>query len=125
METTLHTESDRRDVIRAIEALDLSKTWRVEIKRKARKRSLQANSLYWEWISIAAQELGYDKNDMHEAVMEAADCPHRAYKRIDGTEGRRRSTAGLSTQEFTAYMDRVYRLIVGELGIVLPLPEHI
>jgi len=124
-ETVLRTESDRRDLIRAIEALDLGKTWRVEIKRPQRRRSLQANALYWEWVGIAAAELGYDKQDLHEALMEAADCPHRAYRGMDGTMRRRRSTSGLSTQDFAAYMDRVYRLVVGEIGIVLPLPEHV
>ena len=123
-ETVIRTEADRQHLIEAIKALNLEKQWRVEVKQKTRRRSLSQNNLYWQWVDVAGKELGYDKTDMDRELKRHCDAPREAYKGLDGTDQWRYSTSKSDTPEMAAYMDRVYRFIVGEFGILLPLPEE-
>jgi len=119
----LHTEQDRASVIGHIERLNLDKPWVVTVKRRAQKRSLSQNALYWKWMEQAGQELGYDRNDMDDVCKEACDCPSKNIV-IDGITYSRRTTSGLSKKEMAEYMDRVFRKLAGDMGIYLTLPEE-
>lgn len=124
MKTTIATVEERGELITDLLLLNMEgNPWRVEWSRINPKRTLSASALMWMWISIAAKELGYDKNDLHDALKERCDCPSRKIT-IDGSEHIIRSTRSLDTKQMSEYMDRIYRLIVGDLGIRLPLPEE-
>ena len=112
----LHADSD-------VSALSLDKPWLISIKRKTTGRSLSANGLLWKWMSEAGAELGYDKNDLHETMKVVCDCPITEIN-LDGRVVEIRSTSRLSSEEFTAYMDRCYRKLAGDLGLYLTLPEE-
>lgn len=116
------TEAQRGAVIQALSMLNLEKPWVIEIKRKTKKRTLSQNALYHKWVGIFAVETGNDHDDMHE-FFKAKWCPVKAIE-LAGETCEIRSTKKLNTQEMTAYMDKVYAFIVGEFGILLPLPEE-
>lgn len=120
---TLRAENDRWELIRYLEALSPDKVWTVTVKQKKQRRSLSANALYWKWMETAGNELGYDKDEIDYWCKEAFDCPYKEIT-VDGQTIRRRSTSGLDKLEMSAYMDRVYRRLVGDMGIYLPIPEE-
>ena len=114
-------ETQRAAAIHALCGLDLTKPWTVEIKKKTKQRTLNQNALYWKWIGIFANETGNSEDDMHEFFKDKW-CPISEV--TVGDEVRQvRSTKKLKTVEMTEYMDKVYAFIVGEFGIILPIPE--
>lgn len=121
MKTTIRTEDDRAAVLAAVKALDLGRPWSVEVKKHVKKRSLNANALYWRWISIIADETGNDKDDIHEAFK--AKYLEPVERLVMGEMVPVLTTANLNTREMSAYMDKVYAFATNELEMILPLPE--
>lgn len=114
-------EASRRRAITAIEALDLKRAYRMELKREVKRRTLSQNALYHQWVTIIGQDIGCDHDDMHEALKQKLLPPR--FVEIDGEQIEvRRSTAALTTAEMSDYMEKVDRL-AASLGIILPHPE--
>lgn len=88
------------------------------LKRKRNRRSLNQNNLYWEWISIIGNELGYEKEEIH--------CTLKAMFLVDRSKKIPiiRSSANLNSFEFSQYMEQIDRWCA-EQGILLPLPSEI
>lgn len=97
-------------------------TYIISIKKQSKKRSLQQNNYYWFIMTLVAQEIGYD----------SAEEVHNAMKLkflVDMTKKIPfiKSTAGLSTQEMSEYMEKVFRFVedVNDgLGLKVPSPEE-
>lgn len=89
----------------------------IRIRKWRAKRSLQQNALYWMWLQIIAQDLGYDTEELHNSF--------RAMFLVDRDKKIPlvRSTTTLNKIEFTQYLDKIERE-ASELGIVLPKPEE-
>ncbi len=119
----LHTQGDRVNLIRHINALDLTRPWVVTVKRRTVRRSLSQNALFHMWCGEVAKAVGYDIDEAKHWIKEACDCPVRDIE-IDGVRIERRSTAGLEMDEMQAFMDRVFRRLVGDMGIYLTIPEE-
>lgn len=89
----------------------------IRIRKWRTKRSLQQNALYWMWLQVIAQDLGYDTEELHNSF--------RAMFLID--RGKKiplvRSTTTLNRMEFTQYLDKIERE-ASQLDIVLPQPEE-
>lgn len=88
----------------------------VKIEKYKKPRSLNQNALYWEWLGIIADELGYTADEMHTTF--------KARLLVDrsGKIPVVRSTTTLSTTEMATYMSHVER-IASELNIILPRPD--
>ncbi len=88
---------------------------RLTLRRKV--RSLSQNAYYWGCvIPLFAEYCGYDHDEMHEALkmrflMANPDC------RLPTL----RSTADLTTAEFTEYIEKARRL-AAEFGVNIPDP---
>lgn len=104
-----------------LQGLDLSKPWALDVKKYVKRRSLNQNALYWKWVGIMAAGTGYSSDDLHEAL-KAKILPARQI-RIAGEPVLVRSTAKLSTQEMTDYMEQVAVFAATHLGINLPHPQ--
>lgn len=87
----------------------------VEIKKYKKPRSLNQNNLYWEWMTIIGNDLGYTPEEMH-TTMKARLLVDRS-----GKIPVIRSTTALSTAEMAEYMTHVQR-IASEINITLPTP---
>ena len=90
----------------------------IRIRKYRKKRSLNQNSLYWMWLQIISENLGYDVEELHDSL-KAMFLIDRS-KKIPLV----RSTTVLTTIEFGQYLDKVERQ-AGELGISLPHPEEV
>ena len=81
-------------------------------------RSLNQNSWYWGVIvPMIAEYCGYEPEEVHSALKEQFLKDH-----TDAQLPRIRSTASLTTAEFTIYIDACRRLAAG-WGVVIPDPQ--
>ena len=87
------------------------------IKPYKKNRSLEQNALYWKWMMICADELGYTKEGMHQTFMRELLAPII----IDTPSGdvMEYSTRKLNVKEMSSYMEQV-SFTAGEYGVKLP-----
>ena len=86
------------------------------VKKYRRKRSLDQNNLYWLWLGVIGDDLGYTADELHTSF--------RAMFLTDKTKKIPlvRSTTALDVKDFSIYLGKVERQ-ASELGIILPQPE--
>jgi hypothetical protein len=86
------------------------------------KRSNPQNRLYWMLINVIANEVGFTPDEMHERVK--VEFLGVEEKMVSGVKLIvPKSTAKLSTKQFTDLVDKVY-ILGDKLGIVLPQPSY-
>jgi hypothetical protein len=95
----------------------------VTVESKRYKRSLKQNNYYWGVvIPIIGDYLGYDPDEMHEALK---------WKFLRKTNSKDpklmtvKSTTSLSTVEFIDYVDRIVRWAAIDYQISIPDPDQI
>jgi len=94
----------------------------IDVKSYNKKRSLRQNDLYWEILTIVADNEGMNKNELHE---------HMKYMFSDKIESTflghyivfPRSTAEMDVKEFSNYLDEVIYFFTSE-GYYLPTLEQ-
>lgn len=117
---TIIDDLTRAKAVDFILTLSNEKTWEVTIKKKVKQRTLNQNSLYWQWVTIIGNHLGYFKDDMHEALKLMHLVPKVII--VNEVEFDVRSIKNLSTKEMSEYMDKVSLWANAEMGIFLPMP---
>jgi len=136
---------------RLVIAVDSGKKHEVIIRESSGNRSLAQNALYWKWMGIAGQDMGWEPDELHDEMRVLflskifEENPERHPALIE-TLGNLRivarsdralgvtlhrqyilgavSTTDASVKEFTAYLNRIDKHCA-ENGIVLPLPADI
>ena len=93
------------------------KLMELTIKPHKKNRSLEQNALYWKWMMICADELGYTKEGMHQTFMRELLAPII----IDTPSGdvMEYSTRKLNVKEMSSYMEQVSFTAVA-YGVKLP-----
>ena len=61
---------DKKRLKVIVDALPLTPKYQVEIRPYKAQRSVKQNKLYWKWITIIGNELGYTKEEMHRLCVE-------------------------------------------------------
>lgn len=90
---------------------------KVMLSKHRPRRSLKANAYYWGVvIPTLADHLGYDTDEMHEALKIKLLATH-----TDDPLPTVRSSASLDTKEFAEYIDNCIRL-AAELGCEISEP---
>ena len=87
------------------------------IKKERAQRSNPQNNLYWSYITIIADSLGYEKEELHD-TFRAMFLTDRS-KKLPMV----RSTTSCSTVEFIEYIEKIKQK-AAELGIVLLDPDE-
>lgn len=96
----------------------------VGLEKYKETRSTAQNRLYWKWLAEFGNHLGYDKDDMHEALAEKFLEPEH-YMDLDGNIKRKnKSTTKLKVDEFTEYLECIDRL-AAQSGCRLSRPEDL
>lgn len=94
----------------------------IDIKRKKAKRSLEQNKLWWVYMTILSDELGYSKNEIHEI------CKFKFLQRevVDEHTGEILkycgSTTTLNKSEFSDLVFELQKWCSETFHIVLPSP---
>lgn len=118
--------SDNKDTVipaigQYLRALNLDKPHKVEIDDKKENRRTQQNRLYWKWVSIAGEELGYERQEMHDTLV--LELLGMMTKEIAGkTVETMHSTHDMSVGDFSDYMEKVSRW-AAKMHIRLPMEE--
>lgn len=111
-------------------------TLEVIVQKHRAKRSLSQNAMYWDWITIIGDSLGYSKDAQHGILkvrfllpILVRDDPDVAAlaERVQGNESllsNMLSTSDLSVKQFTEYLDDINEF-AGRMGIRLPHPEDV
>lgn len=124
----LAPDDDR--ALKALLRVPIGSVVKVEIPALAeagRRRTLSQNALYWKWLSEAikavATETGNDTDDLHEFFKHKFLTPQII--EVRGETIQRWTTTKMTTAEMAEFTDKVYAWIVGELGIILPMPQDL
>tara|TARA_R110002051_G_scaffold280089_2_gene341662 strand:+ start:2886 stop:3269 length:384 start_codon:yes stop_codon:yes gene_type:complete len=94
----------------------------IRIRERSNSRSKEQNSLYWQWINILSNEIGFTKMEMHELIK------YKFLKRNivnddGGEEIIIKSTTTLTVKEFNQLMNDLLYWSNDTLGINLPSYE--
>jgi len=138
------TEADRLRAVNAVRAAAAGTV--VTLEKQKLTRSAAQNRLYWMWIGIIAQELGYSKDEMHEIYKERLLWPilirdsdefaelnsriravFEAGMKLEAAELRKHvigmlTTTKLTVQQFTEYLREIEADAL-RMGIPLPHPD--
>lgn len=115
-----------RNCCRFIESLPADKSWVIEVKRLAKKRSNEANAYLWGVIYVAFTQAleGWDAEDVHEYLL--GEC--FGWERLEGLDRVKvkpiKRSSKLSTIEFAEYTEFCIRR-GAEHGIYVPPPEPV
>lgn len=91
----------------------------IRIRVRSNNRSNEQNSLYWKWVDILSNDLGYTKTEMHELIK--YKFLKREYKNKDGeTNVVIKSTSTLTIKEFNDFMNDILYWSNNTLEISLP-----
>lgn len=104
-----------------LRALNLDKPQRVVIDDRKENRRTQQNRLYWKWISIIGEELGYERKEMHDILV--LELLGMMAKEISGkTVETMHTTHDMNVGDFSDYMEKV-SMWAGRMQIRLPAEE--
>lgn len=106
-----------RKVAEIVAGLNPAVAWRIEIVRHRERRSLSQNKRYWCAITELANETGYSKDEMHEA-MKLKFLPPVVVEIGAECVTVSASSAKLDRKVFADYMERVIAFAATEFGIV-------
>jgi len=96
----------------------------VSVKEWKNSRSLQQNRLYWEWLTIIGNEIGYTKEELHEVLLHEF-APVVTYTGLNGKPIQKRvRTSAMNTKQMAEYLDAIDRF-AAEQSISLPQPETV
>ena len=86
---------------------------------KSWTRSIEQNNLYWKWITIIGNELGYFKNEMHEIFLDMF-APTLTFADLNNKPKQRKvRSSEMTVKQMTAYLEQI-EVFAAEQGIVLP-----
>lgn len=94
------------------------------IRKKKKHRSLQQNRLWWLYMGMLGEYLGYTKDEIHEIVK----FKFLKKETVDETTGEVfqyiQSTSKLSTVEFLELVQQLYQWSAETFGLTLPEPNE-
>tara|TARA_R100001244_G_scaffold59703_1_gene50145 strand:- start:494 stop:877 length:384 start_codon:yes stop_codon:yes gene_type:complete len=112
---TLNNNRQFKDGLKEFEGKEVE----IRIRERSNSRSKEQNSLYWQWINILSNEIGFTKTEMHELIK------YKFLKRNivnddGGEEIIIKSTTTLTVKEFNQLMNDLLYWSNDTLGINLP-----
>jgi hypothetical protein len=85
-------------------------------------RTLEQNALYWKWLTIIGDDLGYTKNEVHEIMLDMF-APIMTFRDLHNKPKQRKvRSSEMSVKEMSEYMNHIDRF-AAEQNIILPQPE--
>jgi len=91
----------------------------IRVERVRRKRSLDANALYWVWMCVIGDHLGYFKDEIHEIALDMFAPRRQLLDRFVIVR-----TSAMDSAQMSQYMNRIKMWAMHELNVTLPEPDH-
>lgn len=122
MQIIVRNGHSKQIIKQKIDEIEEGDKYCVEIKAYVKSRTKAQNRLYWKWMTIIGNELGYKKNEMHTVYanmyLEPVVVEYKG-KRYETT----RSTTSLNVREFIEYLNIIEQHAATEHGIRVPHPQ--
>lgn len=115
----LVNNEDRGRIIKYLMAINIDKPLEVSVKPYKPNRSAAQNRIYWKWIQIISDDLGYTKDELH-AVLAVKFLGVVDISCMGESITQPVSTTSLKVKEMADYLTRIEVFAASELGIVLP-----
>ena len=115
---------DKERIKHKIDSLNLEKPWSVEVKPYKKNRSLAQNKLFWKYMGIIGEDLGYDPQSCKEVICQkllGTECKVIMGDTITVIKG----TSKLNTKEFANFIEAIIRFAITDLGINLPTSDDL
>jgi len=90
----------------------------VEINKPGARRSERQNRLYWQWMTVIGNHLGYSKDDMHDLML-AKFAPSKEVM----DEYVLLTTSNMTPTQMSYYMTNIGRWAFDEFELILPEPD--
>lgn len=131
MKTTIEKTDGKCDTAQAVQwlnsqlAMKANGVYELTLQKQTRRRSLDQNRLMWLWFTIIAEQwseaCGYaitsqNVHDTYCLLLLPVTTPK-------GTVGG--TTKGLTTEQFTDFLNKVQADVAAEYGIELPQPDDL
>ena len=122
------TDSGELKIHNKSELLESVKMWKgktgtVTFEKKKSIRTIQQNRLWWAYVTIIANELGYRKNEMHEVLKFKFLKSELVNEKTGEVFEYLRSTTALTKSEFGELVDSMIQW-ASEMNIILPTPNQ-
>ncbi len=93
---------------------------------KNQTRSQQQNALYWSWVTLLGNEIGYSKTEC-SLLLQDRFLGRDEFTNQAGTVevSQIRSTKKLKVKEFAEYLEKIEIFSAQELSYQLPRPEDL
>lgn len=88
------------------------------VKKIEKKRTVPSNRLLWMWLTVIANEIGYDDPDDIKLELQEMFLREPNKKGVMVTKG----TSSLNTKDFTVFLEKVERWAQEFHNITLPSP---
>lgn len=95
----------------------------IVVQKKRMVRSIQQNRLWWLYVTIIAESLGYEKDEMHDVLKFKFLKRERVIEKTGEIIPYLESTTRLSRSEFSEVVESVIRW-AAEMNIILPEPNQ-
>lgn len=120
----LRADTQKAFISSQIEHLPADGSMEIIIRPHKTTRTIEQNNLYWLWVGFMADEIGYKKNQLHDALRGSLLAPV-VYPDLNTgvVKERLRSTTELSVGEFTEYLNAIEEWAADFMGMTLPRPE--
>lgn len=115
----IQNESDKARAINQITRLNPEKVWEMSVKPYKPNRSKSQNKLYWSWLQIIGDDLGYPKEELH-VILAAKFLGIVETRCLGEIITQPVSTSTLNVKGFAEYLNGIELFAGSELGIILP-----
>jgi energy-converting hydrogenase A subunit M len=125
MKFIINDNNDKKLLITHLQAL--GNNYVVEVKQNKNTRSMNQNKYYWKCIVQGlAKELGYNTDEMHDAlkVKFSSEWSMIQYKDKTIAMNNINSTTQMNTKEFEEYCEQIRIWAITDLGIRLRAPNE-
>ena len=96
----------------------------VVIRKRKRQRTTQQNRLYWLYVEIIGEQLGYSKDECSEILKFKFLKTESVNEQTGECFEYIRGTSSLSTVEFLEFIENISQWVAQAFGIVLPAPDE-
>jgi len=124
----IRNDIDRERLLANIRNGDLSRPWKVDVSFYKKRRSLAQNALLWMWMHEIREHIrdstgkAYSDDELHEWFKDRY-LPTKVVELNGKAVTVRKSTAALTTMEFSDYLNVIDAYCADELHLQLTHPE--
>ena len=113
---TIPGSQDIRDAVKSF----FGKEIEIVIRKKTKKRTNDQNEMFWAYMTMIGNDLGYTKNEMYKLAVGKFLTEETIIEKTGEIILTTKKTSELNTKEFGVFIDRIIEWASVDFGIVFP-----